>query len=387
MASCTKDVFKEMEDSIESIFNELIAILSTRRDDLLSQLKEMKSKYFKTERIRLEHLRDLEKLIGQVGKIETKHQLKSQNDCVANAKKEKEKFLQPTPVATQEFVCNSVPSYDILKGFLSKYGSIVQAPYTGKEDAQVTFGRKGVKPGYLSVPLGLSHGNNNIFVVDMMNHRIQVFTMDGNYELKFGWQQLSKPHGIFVVFPKIFVTDSEQNAIYIFEIQGSSGVLLSCIGKDTLDTPLGISADNHGCIYVADSNNERVAVFDIADSILSKEIGKGKLNNPRDVTIHADNLYVIDYSVPFHVHEFELDGTELRSIINLKGGTGTLFFCIDTSHNFIVTDGASSCMQIFNTMGLLIHSIDVKSPGGVAVTEEGDIICVRKYEKDQIGIY
>ena len=199
MASCTKDVFKEMEDSIESISNELIAILSTRRDNLLSQLKEMKSKYFKTERIRLEHVRDLEKLIGQVGKIETKHQLKSQNDFVANAKKEKEKFLQPTPIATQEFVHDYL---DNLKDTLSKYGSIVQAPYTDKRDAQVTFGRKGVKPGYLSVPLGLSHGNNNIFVVDMMNHRIQVFTMDGNYELKFGWQQLSKPHGIFVVFQR-----------------------------------------------------------------------------------------------------------------------------------------------------------------------------------------
>ena len=384
MASCTKDVFKEMEDSIESTFDELIAILNTRRDDLLSQLKEMRSKYLERERFRLEHLQDLEKLIGQLVGTETKHKLNLRNDFVANAKREKEKFLQPTPVATQEFVYKSL---DGIKDILSEYGTIVHAPYIDKENARVKFGRKGVKPGYLSVPLGLSHGNNCIFVVDMINHRIQVFTMDGNYELKFGWQQLSKPHGVFVDFPRIFVTDSDQNAIYLFQIQGLSGLFMSCIGKGTLDTPLGITADKHGCIYVADSNNNRVAVFNIENSVLSREIGNAKLNNPRDVTVHADNLYVIDYSVPFHVHEFELDGTAVRSIINLKGGTGTLFFCIDTSDNIIVNDGASSCMQIFNAMGLLVHYIDVKSPGGVAVTKEGDIICVRKYEKEQIGIY
>lgn len=386
MASCTKDIFKEMEESIESTFNELIAILNTRRDDLLSQLKEIRSKYLQKERIRLEHLQDLEKMIEQLSDTKTKQKWSRgvQDTYVADANKKKEKFLQPTPVASQEFVFKSL---DEMKGILAEYGEIVHAPYIDKENARVTFGRKGVKPGCLSVPLGLSHGNNSIFVVDMMNHRIQVFNMDGDYELKFGWQQLSKPHGIFVDFPKIFVTDSDQNAIYLFQIEDSNGLLLSCIGIDSLDTPLGISGDNHGCIYVADSNNNRVAVFDIANSVLSREIGNAKLNNPRDVTIHADNVYVIDYSVPFHVHQFELDGTEMRSIISLKGGTGTLFFCIDTSDNIIVSDGASSCMQMFNSKGLLSHSIDVKSPGGVAVTEEGDIVCVRKYEKEQIGIY
>ncbi|KAI6652689.1 NHL repeat containing protein [Oopsacas minuta] len=386
MASRIPDIFKDTEDSIKSTFDELIDILNARRSILLSQLKEIKLKYLESERMREEHLKDLQKLIGQLDSTEPTYQLSQnlQNDFVSNTKKKMQKFLQPTPVSIQGFLYTNIIKF---KRILQMSGNILFTPFIRKKDPNVTFGKRGVKPGQLCVPLGISITNSSIFVVDLMNHRIQAFSMEGTYLLKFGWQKLTKPHGVYVDHPFIYVTDSDQNALHKFADHAIPNNSLDFTAEGILNAPLGVVGDKNGSIYVADSENNRIAVFNTENLDFKLEIGKDRLNSPRDVTIHTDNLYVIDYSVPLHVHMFQLDGTHMKSIIDLKGGTGTLFFCIDNSNNIIINNSASSCMQIFNKNGLLIHSIDVKSPGGVAVTKDGDLVCARKYDKEQIAIY
>ena len=387
MASCTEDIFKEIEDSINLTFDEFVVVVNARRADLLVKLEAFKLNYLKKEQSRQEQLQDLEKLIEQLDGAQIKHKQSQnlQSDFLTNAKREKNKFLQPTLVDIQGF---DTDSFDLVKKILKNFGYLKMVPYSDKIVVRKSFGRKGVKPGQLSVPMGIAFSDNLIYVVDMMNHRIQVFNLDGELKNKFGWRELEKPHGIAVGDASIFITDTGKNLLHIF-LQGRGNLAyLGATEQGILDTPLGVSVyDDNNNVYVADSKNNRIAVFSSCNLTFLEEIGKDKLNSPRDVTVSNNKVFAIDYSVPFHVHEFQLDGTYMNSIISLKGGTGTLFMCIDESNNILINDGVGSCMQIFNEKGFLIHCIGVKSPGGIAVTEDDDVICARKYDKEQVAIY
>ena len=62
-----------------------------------------------------------------------------------------------------------------------------------------SFGREGNKAGEFNYPTGIYfHKNGNIFVVDKCNHRIQIFSGEGDYVGMFGGKgsldsQLSDP--------------------------------------------------------------------------------------------------------------------------------------------------------------------------------------------------
>ena len=387
MASPTENIFQVIEDSINLTFDGLVEDVNRRREQLLVIIRLLKSDYLKTEQSRQEQLQDLEKIIEQLDGAQIKHKQSQnlQSDFVSNAKREKSKCLQPTPVVIQAFNTNYV---GLIKKLISTFGDLQMVAYCDKIDVTKSFGRKGVKPGQLSVPMGIAFSDNLIYVVDMMNHRIQVFNLDGEFKNKFGWNELEKPHGIAVGGTSIFITDTGKNLLHIF-LQGRGNLAyLGATEQGILDTPLGVSVYNdNNNVYVADSKNNRIAIFSSRYLTCLGEIGKDKLNSPRDVTVSNNKVFAIDYSVPFHVHVFQLDGTYMNSIISLKGGTGTLFMCIDESNNILINDGVGSCMQIFNEKGFLIHCIGVKSPGGIAVTEGDDVICARKYDKEQVAIY
>ena len=386
MASYNGDIYKEIEDSINLTFDELVRVVNDRREKLLADLRLCKLRYLEKERSRREQLQDMEKLIEQLDGTQVKHKLGQglQNDFLSNTKREKNKFLQPTLVDIEDF---DRGHFCVIKECIQTLGHLQMVNYSNKTAAIKSFGGKGVKPGQLSVPMGITFSNNRIFVVDMMNHRIQVFDLDGNFDVKFGWKECEKPHAIAIYGDTIaLVTDTGKNVLHCFTFETEKPVYLGATNEGLLDTPLGITVCGDQ-VYVADSGNNRIAVLSALGLSFLNEIGNGRLDNPRDVTVRNDKIYAIDYSVPFHVHVFELDGTYSNSIISLKGGTGTLFMCIDASENILINDGAASCLQIFNGKGLLIHCIDIKSPGGIALTEDKDIICARKYDKEQIAIY
>ena len=69
-----------------------------------------------------------------------------------------------------------------------------------------------------SLPIGITTTDNNIFIVDTLNHRVQVYDINGNYVSQFGSEgsangQFRVPVGITTNGTHIFVADNGNHRI------------------------------------------------------------------------------------------------------------------------------------------------------------------------------
>ena len=128
-----------------------------------------------------------------------------------------------------------------------------------------SFGSHGSQSGEMSRPRGLAIFQNELYVADSCNHRIQVFTLDGIYIRSIGNQQ---GDGLFLQYPydvavrsdgTLFVAEWGQNRIHKFSQDGKSLGTWGKPGRDTgcLFQPWGVACTSSK-IFILDSENHRV---------------------------------------------------------------------------------------------------------------------------------
>ena len=124
--------------------------------------------------------------------------------------------------------------------------------------------------GHVSNPLYITiDSNDQLLVVNVDDHCISIFTLDGNYVEKFGTQytgkgELCNPRGIATdMHGFILVTDNVNSRVSIFD---KDGVFVHCFGSYgsshcELSRPQGIAISPTGDIYISDHKNKRIQVF------------------------------------------------------------------------------------------------------------------------------
>ena len=153
-------------------------------------------------------------------------------------------MIEPAGIATDDADNIYVSSYHKLQKFTSK-GALIKCT-----------GEKGRKEGEFDDPRGLTLYNNEVYVCDRFNHRIQIFDLDLNFVRSIG----------------------------------SRGE-----GRDEFDAPLDVKFDTAGNMYVAEWGNERVQVMDRSGQFI-REFGEGKLKGPSGLHIADKYVYVSDVS-------------------------------------------------------------------------------------------
>jgi YYY domain-containing protein len=164
----------------------------------------------------------------------------------------------------------------------------------------LAFGQKGGEDGQFAAmnddatgtgPGGIAVDSaSNVYVADTWNHRIQKFDKDGKFLLRWGsYDNLSDPtaagdelnrrffgpRGV-AVGPdgSVYVTDTGNKRVVIFDANGAyKRQISSGAGPDKvapaypfsqpgeLNEPIGIAVDPSGNVYVADTNNIRIQKF------------------------------------------------------------------------------------------------------------------------------
>ncbi len=154
-------------------------------------------------------------------------------------------------------------------------------------------------------PLGIALGPERIYLTDITRgmHRVLVYTQDGQFVQAFGTEgkdpgQFWYPNGIEVdPEGRIYVTDSNNGRLQVFD---ASGELLYRLGGFNL--PRGTAMDDQQRLYVVDAVGQRVVVyglfaqpiellFDFGDLGL----GDGQFNYPNDIAVDTTGrLYIAD---------------------------------------------------------------------------------------------
>ena len=275
---------------------------------------------------------------------------------------------------------------------------------------QVIWG-EGAALGHFQMPRDIEVGpDGSIYVVDSGNDRIQKFAADGRFVAAWGKEssiddEAGTPQGFFEPWGlavasdgAIYVADTWNHRIQKLDSEGNLTSFWGLYGQYGPDDPLGQSAfygprdaaiGPGGRIYVADTGNKRVQVFEpdgeFAFQWGGKGVLEGYLDEPVGIAIGPDgSVYVAD-TWNRRVQVFDKDGTFLRQwpIAGWDAGLSEEkpYLAVDAQGYVYVTDPGYYRVLVFDSLGHYVLSFgqygsDASSftlPMGIAVGEDGSI--------------
>ena len=140
--------------------------------------------------------------------------------------------------------------------------------YSGKLLHQ--WGGQGTNRGEFRYPATIGLFNNNVFVVDVLNSRVQIFNAKGELQSIAGeWGilpgQLFRPKGVALDKKgNIYVSDSYLEVIQVFSSDTRFKYVLANKGKPyKFTSPAGITIDNQNRLYVCEMLKNQVSVFSL----------------------------------------------------------------------------------------------------------------------------
>ena len=191
------------------------------------------------------------------------------------------------------------------------------------------FGSKGSENGKLREPAGIAISDGDVYVADYANDRVQEFSSSGSYINQFGTKgtgssQFEGAEGIAAdpVSGDLYVTDLGNGRVQEF---GSDGAYMMSFGakgsgSEQFDGPKGVAINQAGEIYVADTENNRVQVWEpiphapiYTSTFGSSGGGNGEFSHPMmDAVDSSGNVWVAD-GYNSRIEKFSNSGTYLAT--------------------------------------------------------------------------
>ena len=397
-------VIDPVEHHINHIFDRHIFLLNKRRAELLQYVRDTREDKRAAERERLEMISQLTE--GQ----EVLHTELRQNilqpmnrKWIAKLESVKRESILDIPVEFQfELTCVTRE----LERSISRLGEIAEVSvyephYATCHTRVVATGKEGDAPGELNWPCGVAihEETHQIFVANCLNNRVEIFSETGVFFHQLGVGQLSEPHGIAIHGDSVYVScyDHTVSKFSLTELcrvkwiggEGSNNGQFNC--------PRQLTTDLIGCVFIADSNNDRICIHD-PDLNHLRNITIQSMSLPYDVKVSRNRLYVLYPADNPCLLVLTLEGDKLHSLITCGEGMDVLsplFFCLDPLNNFVLSDYESHSIRVFSPEGNLLHTIGREGhqrgmfyrPTGVAITPNGRIVCVSQNENYGLQIF
>lgn len=193
------------------------------------------------------------------------------------------------------------------------------------------WGSYGNGDGQLKSPNGIAVDGDFLYVVDSNNYRIQKFTTDGDFVLSFGTGGMSSGQFLSIngidVDQKgdVYVTDSGNRKIEKFDSNGNLIKSMPFQGFNYVFSPVAISVDSDGQMFVVNSANNRILNLS-PDDEYSMDIFERLGHYPTDFAMLTDisfgingELLVIDsashkiqsYETPLYIEPQIVESVEI----------------------------------------------------------------------------
>jgi uncharacterized protein (TIGR03663 family) len=262
--------------------------------------------------------------------------------------------------------------------------------------AGLVVGSQGQNEGQFSQPRGIAVSpDGNIYVTDSGNHRVQVFTPQGQFLRSWGGPgaepgQFTEPWGIAVA-PNgdVYVADTWNHRVQWFDAQGqfkgmwgyfsdSGGTLEG--NPSAFYGPRDVVIDDEGYVYVTDTGNKRIQKF-TAEGEFVAAYGAG-LNEPVGLASDGSGTFFVadtwnhrvvqfDESFAF-VDEWPVQSWQGESLVNKP------YVAADDQYVY-VTDPEGYRILVYDRQGQIVLSFGrfgddaagMNLPTGLALDREG----------------
>ena len=240
----------------------------------------------------------------------------------------------------------------------------------------VVLGKRGAGVGEFSKPRSLTlDPSNNVYVADMTG-RVQKFAPDGHFLLSWQMPQtdLGRPKGMGCDRQgNILINEPHYSRVNRFSPEGKLLHQWGTHGTNAgqLAFPRAVAANSHDDLIVSEYGSvERIQVFSANGATLRYALGKagngpGEFNRPEGLTVDTnDAIYVAD-SCNHRIQVFDAHGKFVREFGKAGSGPGELSYPYDVAVGrdglVYVCEFGNSRIQVFQPDGTTVEVIG--SPG------------------------
>ncbi len=216
------------------------------------------------------------------------------------------------------------------------------------------------------VYVAVDPATSEVYVSDRPNQSVYVYSAKGVFKEIFEPKGLSsgnwQPLGMtFDNDGNFYATDVSTKPHKVLVFNTSSRLVRTIGTSDGLQFPNGATLDKGDHVYISDSNNGRVLIFDLAGkniASINRGVGEGDLGMPRGVVIDdSDRLYVVDTANHMvKIYRLGVDGSPIPKYIGSFGDEGQVDatfeypngVTIDSRSRIYVTDRENNRVQVWS---------------------------------------
>lgn len=225
--------------------------------------------------------------------------------------------------------------------------------------------RGGSGQAVFALPVGVSlDEQDRLFVSDSFNHTITCFAPDGKVLAQFGHDELGRPGGIAVdrKRQRLYVADAKANRVAVFNTE--SFAFERYVGSPSTPgvgepgrfaAPTNVAVDPRGNLYVTDTWNHRVQIFDRRGRFLrafgSHGTRPGDFVRPKGIALDSQgHIYVADAEFN-NVQIFTAEGQLLLAVGRLGSNRGEFTLIagifVDAQDRIYTTEQEGGRVQMF----------------------------------------
>lgn len=235
----------------------------------------------------------------------------------------------------------------------------------GQSIADAIFGKR--TPVEFVNPYALCTDGNRVYIADGAAQTVHVLDLQ-----RRKWSKLSlgspkkkrfgQPVGVAIdPAGRVFVVDSVDQSVHVFE----NDKFVRSIGREYLTRPCGIAFDARaGRLLVVDAAAHQVVALSLDGRLIQRIGGRGtqpgEFNFPTNIAIDSSGKIYVSDSLNFRVQQLDSDLKPLR-VIGKKGDMPGYFsqpkgLAVDCDDHLYVVDANFESVQVFDTDGrLLLH--------------------------------
>ncbi|XP_078585313.1 uncharacterized protein LOC144867305 isoform X2 [Branchiostoma floridae x Branchiostoma japonicum] len=251
----------------------------------------------------------------------------------------------------------------------------------------ITFGRTGSDPGEFQYPRGVVVSpNNDIFVADYGNSRVQVYGTEGVYLRHFptvvpGTKDKDmRPHDVCMDGNgTLWVVGRGWSADHVVQYSTHGTAMARFDLRNLRNHHLRGIAINKG-ILVTEAEQGAVQVFRPDGSLVrTVRHPEGGMRRPGDVTVDGEGNILVSDWYNNYVYVYDEFGKFLFQFGGKGSGEGQLKYplgiCTDSSGHILVADSGNKRVQIFTRHGEFVRTVSIGSePACLAMGPEGQLV-------------